>query len=238
MKSSLFLRYLILSVVFFANTLCSVAQTKIAIVSLADTTIVNQHVGLTIFGNFTDTLHLDLAVSRYLEQELQKYLSPTYTVSIVHLPDSVTKGKRELFGAWGIHKEIKEWLSDCRDQYDIVIFTYSTGFAPEMNIPVPKNTSGLYSRGRTKGFYTTIFFGAYRTKNLEDLEYYAGSKLISPLKEFELPEDNRSLTPEMLDMVKTGLTKHFNSRIVQFLTKTFLVAQNNIDRINSDATLK
>jgi hypothetical protein len=239
MKSTLFLRFLLSCIVFFAGMYSSLAQIKnIAIVSLADTTIVNQHIGLTIFNNFTDTLHLNLALSSHLEQELKKYLSQTYTATIVTLPDSVSKGKREFVNFWGIHKEIKQWISDCRNQYDIVIFTYNSGIPLETNILVPDNTSGVYSRGRNKGFYTTIYYAAYRTKNLAALEFYIGGKLISPLEDFKFPEDNRSFTPEMLDKIKAGLIKHIDNKLVQFLTKSYLVPQSVIDGINSDAALK
>jgi hypothetical protein len=239
MKSALFIRYLIPSIVFLASTFHSLAQTKnIAIVSLADTTIVNQHIGVTIFGNFTDTLHLDLSVTNYLEQQLQKYLSTTYTVNIVHLPDSVTKGKQELKGSWGMHKEIKQWLSDSQNQYDIVIFTFGGLIPRETLIIVPDKTSGFYSRGRNKGLYTTIYFAAYRTKNQAELEYYMGCKLISPLKDFKLPDDNRSLTPGMLEMIQTGLIKLFETRIIDFLTKTYLVPQKTIDSMYSGETMK
>lgn len=232
--------YLFFIVAFLFASVCSQAQTsRIAIVSLADTTIVNHHLGLTIFTNFTDTLHIDLSVSKYIEQQFKNYLSPYYTVSIVHLPDSVAKGKSELYGNWGINKLIKKWIGDCRNKYDLVIFTYSTGIPTETNIGVPKNTSGLYSKGRTEGFYSTIFFVAFRTNNLEKIEYYLPwGKFILPLKEFKLPDDNRSLTPEMLDMIKTGLANYLDYRVIHYLTKTYIVDQNKIDNVNSGTRFK
>jgi|WetSurMetagenome_2_1015567.scaffolds.fasta_scaffold204466_1 hypothetical protein len=237
MKTIFFLRPLVIGILFFAISIYSPAQTKIAIVSLADSTLVNQHVGVTIFGNFTDTLHLDFSAVSYVEQQLHKYLAPYYTVSSVKLPDSATNGKSGLFGNWGINKAIKKWIGDSQNLYDIVIFTYSGGIPTELNMLVPENTSGLYSRGRNEGFYTTIFFKAYRTKNLEEIEYYNyGGKLVSPLEDFRLPDDNRSLTPEMLEMTKTGLAKHLDSKVVRFLTKTYFVDQQKIDNVNSADT--
>ncbi len=234
MKPINLFRYLIFTALSVSISVTSTAQiSRIAIVSLADTTIVNHHVGM--MEATTDVLHLDFSVNAFIELQLKKYLSLMYNVSVVRLPDSIMHENKELYGAWSMNKAIKKWIVDSKNQYDLVIFTFSGGFPYEQNILVPKQTSGLYSRGRTAGFYTTIFFAAYRTNNMEPLNYFGlGGKLISPLTEFKLPDDKRSLTPEMLAMIKIGFTRHMDSRIKHFLTKTFLVDQDRIDSINAN----
>ena len=60
------------------------AQTsRIAIVSVADTTIIHQHVGFTVFTNFIDTMSINFSIIGHLEKKLLTYLTPGYTVTVV-----------------------------------------------------------------------------------------------------------------------------------------------------------
>ncbi len=100
---------------------------------------------------------------------------------------------------------------------------------------MPDNTSGLYTRGRIIGFYTTIAYLAYRTANFQELEYYyIGGKFLMPVKNLRLPEDKRTFSPEMQVVLEDGFTKYLDSRVEYFLTKTYLVPQNLIDRIKAN----
>jgi hypothetical protein len=69
MRHTNLLRNLTFGLVLIFNIVYSSAQTsKVAIISLADTTVIHQHVGLTILANFTDTLNLNIAVKQHIEQ--------------------------------------------------------------------------------------------------------------------------------------------------------------------------
>lgn len=221
--------------IFFISSISVTAQTsKIAIVSLEDTTLINQHVGFTVFSNFTDTLQLHLPVRQYVEQRLFRYLSTNYEVSFLNLPDSVYTSRKSIYSAWsGLSKEVKRWMTNLKDQYNLIIFVNNIDIPREMNFIAPPKTSGVYSRGRVFGCFTSISFFAYRTSNLNELEYYnLGGKIVSELKDVSIPEDKRSFTPEALELIKAGLLKHLDSRIVHFLSKTFLVSQQDMDNIS------
>lgn len=234
MKQKNLFRELTLGIMLIISITYSSAQiSKIAIISLEDTTIVNKHVGFTILTNFTDTLNLNIAVKRHIEQQLIKNLSQKFEVNIInHLPDSIIYRQK----TWGgMTKNFKNWITNMKGQYDLVIIIDNLTIPREMNMMVPNNTSGLYSGSKYMGFYTTITFLAYRTANLEELEYYnLGGKLITQLKTFKLPEDKRTFTPEMFVLIKDGFIKHLDSRVEHFLTKTYLMTQSDIDQIKAN----
>ena len=234
MKQKNLFRELTLGIMLIISITYSSAQiSKIAIISLEDTTIVNKHVGFTILTNFTDTLNLNIAVKRHIEQQLIKNLSQKFEVSIInHLPDSIIYRQK----TWGgMTKNFKNWITNMKGQYDLVIIIDNLTIPREMNMMVPNNTSGLYSGSKYMGLYTTITFLAYRTANLEELEYYnLGGKLITQLKTFKLPEDKRTFTPEMFVLIKDGFIKHLDSRVEHFLTKTYLMTQSDIDQIKAN----
>jgi len=233
MRQTNLLRQLTLGVMLLLGITYSSAQiSKIAIISLEDTTIVNKHVGTIRFTNFTDTLNLHIAVKQHLEQQLIKDLSQKFQVSIInHLPDSIIYRQK----TWGgMTKNFKNWMTNMKDQYDLLIIIDNLTIPGEMNMMVPNNTSGLYSGSKYMGFYTTITFLAYRTANLEKLEYYnLGGKVVTQLKTFTLPEDKRTFTPEMLVLIKDGFIKHLDSRVEHFLTKTYLMTQSDLDEIKA-----
>jgi len=236
MKQKNHLRELTASLLLLISITYSSAQTsKVAIISLADTTIVHQHVGLTIIGNFTDTLHLNLAIKQHIEEQLKKYLSRSYTLSIINdTPDllSTTKG---IYNNWLVlKKEVKNYISSIKDQYDYVIFIANTVIPRETNLIIPENTTGIYTQRRNALVYSTITFFAFRTSNLQKVDFYESyGKLTSPIKDFNLPEDKKSLTPEMLNILKEKIINHLDIRIEYFLAKTYLVPQNLIDEIKA-----
>jgi len=238
MQQTTLLSKLTFSLILSISVAYSSAQTsKVAIVSISDTTIVHQHVGVTLFANFTDTLHLDIAVKQHIDEYLKKYLSTKYEVSIIdHLPDSVFSTRKGISNDWTrLRKDVKKWLTSVKDQYDWVIFIDNRSIPREMNVLIPDNTSGIYTRGKYAAFYTTITFVLYRTSNLQETEYYyLGGKLIEQTKNFKLPEDKKTFTPEMLFTIKNGLIKYLDSRVEYFLAKTYLVPQNQIDEIKAN----
>ena len=216
-------------------TLNSHAQTsKIAIVSAADTTFIHRHVGFTAFSNFIDTLHTNFSIPSYLEKEIQLYLAPSYSVSVVQLPDSVLKAKNGFFSSTKT-KKIKQWIANQKDLYGIVIVIDNMGLSENDRL-IPVNTSGIFSNRSYVSYYTTISFFAYRTSNLKLLEYYnQGGKFIQPAKGIKLPDDKKSFTPETMSILNTGFKSYLDSRIEYFLTKTYLLAQDKIDAIKAES---
>jgi len=234
MKQTHVLRKLTLGMMLIFSIAYSSAQiSKIAIISLEDTTIIHQHVGVTRFTNFRDTLNLNIAVKQYLEQQLVKYLSQKFEVSIVsQLTDSFVY-RPKIWG--GLTKNFKNWMTNMKDQYDLVIIINNISLTPEMNMLLPRNSSGLFSKTKYMSFYTTISFDAYRTSDLKELEYYnMGGKFVTPCKSFKLPDDKKTFTPEMLALLKDGFIKHLDSRVEHFLTKTYLMIQGDIDEIKAN----
>jgi hypothetical protein len=225
MRQAAFIRNLLFCLMMvICLTKISAKPSKVAIVLLADTTIVYQHVGLTILANFTDSLKLNVSIKDYLTQQLKDSLSKKYEVSIIdYLPDSVISRSEKLLNIFGMRKEVKKWLKNVKDKYDYVIFTSNVPIPGESRILVPNNTSGLYSRSGILGFYTTIIFLLYETENSHSLsDTYLGPDIISPLKDFVMPEDKRTFTPEMLAELKTGFLHYLNSRVDDFLYQTGL----------------
>jgi len=229
MKQTNVLRKLTLGIIFLFSIAYSSAQiSKIAIISLEDTTLVNRHVGITAFSNFIDTLNLDIAVKQHIEQQLVKKLSLKFEVSIINqLTDSFVY-RPKIWG--GFTKNFKNWMTNMKDQYDLVIIINNLSMPIETMLP--NNTSGLFSKIKFMGFYTTITFDAYHTSDLKELEYYnMGGKFVTPCKSFKLPNDKKTFTPEMIDLIKEGFIKHLDSRVDHFLTKTYLMTQSDIDEI-------
>ena len=207
---------------------CNAQTTKICIVSAADTTFLHQHVGLTIFNNFTDTIPINFSIIHHLEKKLQDYLNPDYSVSFVQFPDSVISAKNGFFSS-AKTKKIKQWITTKKDIYDLVIVIDNMELS-ENNRMIPKYTSGIFSRGSNVAYYTTISFFAYRTSNLKMLEYYhEGGDFLKLDKGFKLPEDKKSFTPEMMNYLYDGFRNYLDSRVEHFLAKTYLVPQDRID---------
>ena len=218
---------------------CSLqAQTsRIAIVSVADTTIIHQHVGFTAFTNFIDTMSINFSIIGHLEKKLLTYLTPGYTVTVVQLPDSVLKAKNGLFSS-AKSKKIKQWIKNSKDLYDVVIVIDNMGLSENYR-PMRDNTSGFFSRTSYISYYSTISYFGYRTSNLKPLEYYnQGGEFMKPVRNFKLPEDKRSFTPEMKTFLFEGFRNYLDSRVEYFLTKSYMVSQDKIDAVKTETGAK
>lgn len=235
MKSKRLFRCFFLYFIGFVITLNSHAQaTKIAIVSAADTTFIHRHVGITAFTNFIDTLPINFSMINHFELKLQTYLKDGYSVTVVHLPDSVLKAKNGFFSSKRT-KKIKQWIKASKDLYDFVIVIENMGLSENDRL-VPENTSGIFSRLSIASYYTTISFDAYRTSDLKALEYYNQGEFMVPIKNFKLPED-RKLTPEMIGLLSDGFKSYLDGRVERFLAKTYIVAQDKIDAIKTQLAI-
>jgi len=171
MKSAFIRICLFLGITCFVFSVdCQAQGTRIAIVSVADTTCVHRHVGLTIFTNFCDTIQMNFPLLQQMEGKLMAYLNTNYTASVVQLPDSVLKVKNTFFRQ-SRTKKIEQWIKNSKDQYDLVIVMDNMELSENDRL-VPKSTSGIFSRTYFASYYTTISFFAYRTSNLKQLEYY------------------------------------------------------------------
>lgn len=208
--------------------------TKIAIVSVADTTFIHRHIGFTAFTNYIDTLPINFSMINYVESKLQSYLNPGFSVSVVQLPDSVSKVKNRFFIS-AKTKKVKEWIYNNKDLYDFVIVIDNAGLS-ENNQLIPKNTSGIFSNHSYASYYSTISFFAYQTSNVKLIEYYnLGGVFIMPLRNFKLPKERNNFTPEILNFLYDGFKNYLDSRVVYFLVKTDLLAQDKKDIIKSES---
>ncbi len=236
MNSKNLFQCLFLGLTCLVFNLNSQAQTsKIAIVSVADTIFVHRHVGLTVFTNFTDTLPVNFSIINHLEKKIQFYCKENYSVSVVQLPDSVLKLKDGFFSSPRT-KKLKQWIKSTKALYDYVIVIDNMGLSEIYSRLIPKNTSGLFSRISDISYYSTISFFAYHTSDLKVFEFYnEGGQFIMPFKNFKLPEDKRSFTPEMKNTLYDGFKTYLDSRVEYFLSKTYLVPQDRIDAIKTQS---
>lgn len=198
---------------------------KVLIIPLEEDTLVNCHVGMTIFSNSFEPLHSDLDLSKIVEDKLVQYLdTSSFFVKIIPVPDELRKNA---IGFWGKSKEYKAWLSDVEKGYDILFIVNNIDISNLLS-NVPKGTSGFYSKGRLHGVYTTISFEASLISNNRNLEYYnMGSKVFVQMKDFQMPEDKRSFDPEMLNRINQALIEQMDARIRYFLAKTYILPNLN-----------
>jgi len=145
MKPTLLLCRILLSITCFVFSFnCQAQITKIAIVSVADTTCIHRHVGLTAFTNFIDTIPMSFPIIHHMEGKLMTYLSQKYSVSVVQLPDSVLKVKDTFFSS-ARTKKIKQWIKNSYELYDLVIVIDNMELSENYRL-IPKYTSGIYSK--------------------------------------------------------------------------------------------
>lgn len=87
-----------------------------------------------------------------------------------------------------------------------------------------------YIQGKKNTYlYTTITFYAYRTSSAKLLEYYnQGGELLHKLKNFKLPKDKKTFSPESLSFLEEEYKRYLDQRIKYFLAKTYLIP--NIDQ--------
>jgi len=216
-----FKKLCIIILIFSFSAIVQSQTNKIALLSMEDIIIVHQHLGTTAFTNFTDTLHLDIPLATYVQNKLVGWMSAKYDVTIVEVPDSIRKNAITF---WGRSKAFNRWYDDMKSAYDYIVIVSNISIPTEMNYRIPNNTSGFYSRGSLHGPYTTINFDVYRAATNKRMEYFnLGGNIVTQLKEFKMPDDKRSFTPEMLTEIKTELLKHMDIRIKYFLNHTYLV---------------
>lgn len=229
MKNKYMIICLLYSFISFLSCLGIKAQTnKVGIVFEADTTLICQHVGLTIFSNSRNDLSLNVNMQESLVQNLKAYLETKYVVDIIELPDSLKNKDLGIFDS-GIGKKLSKWTKSKYKDFDIIVFIRNQDILGEWNVIVPQNTNGVYSRQKNIYLYTTITFYAYRTSNAKLLEYYnQGGELIHKLKNFKLPKDKKTFSPESLSFLEEEYKRYLDQRIKYFLTKTYLIP--NIDQ--------
>lgn len=200
-----------------------ISQTsKIGIVFDADTTLVYQYVGVTIFSNKTNSLPLNVNVKEYITNKLQSYLSTKYYVDILNLPDSLKGINTSVFDT-DIGKKLRNWTKSKEKEYDVIVFIRNLEI-PAIMALVPENTGGLYTKLRNTYLYTTITFYAYKTTDAKLLEYYnQGGKFLYKLKKFKLPKDKKTFSPEALSFLEKEYEKYLDQRIKYFLAKTYIL---------------
>lgn len=194
---------------------------KMLIVPVEDTTLVNCHVGFTAFKNSVDTLEINVPLGKYIENKLREYLCAKFEVDIAYPTPEIA---RKPYGLFGTTKEFKQWLAENQKGYDYLILIRNIDIAQElMNAPIPKSTSGFYSRGKLHGVYSSIGFKAYKIANNKELEYYEAHKAFSNIKDFKMPKDKGALDNESLEIIKAELLKHQDERIKYFLANSYLM---------------
>lgn len=218
MKSSSFIYRVLLIFSFFTFALSAFSQTKKAlIVSLEDTVLVNCHVGFTAFTNSSEPLKIDIPLGNYIKNKLKEYLSQRYEVGFAYPTPEM--GKKQ-------SKEFKSWLQEKQKGYDVLILIRNIDISNEMlNAPIPKFTTGFYSRGRMHGVYTSISFEARKVENNQRLEYYESHKAFENIKDFKMPKDKNTFDEASLEIIKDALLKHQDTRIKYFLANTYLVPE-------------
>lgn len=229
MKNKQVIIYFLFLSMSFLSCIGIKAQTnKIGIVFDADTTLICQHVGLTIFSNSTNELPLNVNMQESLVQNLKAYLETKYVVDIIELPDSLKNKDLGLFDS-GIGKKLSKWAETKDKDFDIIVFIRNQDIPGEWNVIVPQNTNGVYSRQKNTYLYTTITFYAYRTSSAKLLECYnQGGELLHKLKNFKLPKDKKTFSPESLSFLEEEYKRYLDQRIKYFLAKTYLIP--NIDQ--------
>lgn len=197
---------------------------KVGIVFDADTTLICQYIGLTIFSNSTNELPLDVNMKDFIVQNLKSYLETEYAVDVIELPDSLRNKGIGMFDS-DVGRKTRKWAKTKNKDYNIIVFIRNQEIPRVWNVIVPQNTNGLYSRKKSRGFlYTTITFHACRTSNAELLEYYnLGGGLLYKLKNFEWPKDKKTFTPETLTFLGEEYKKYLDQRLKHFLSKTYLI---------------
>ena len=213
--------------------------TRIAVVNIMDTTLVHIHLGTTIFTNKTDTFDLQFNCKKYIEQELPRFLSSKYEVSVINIPDSILSKNGSIYDFWGIKKEIKSWISSYKDKYDLIIYVESS---KGQTSGYPANhkllSSGLYSQGNPirswAAVYSTMSFTAFYTSNAKTIDYNTGYMLnFKTLKNFKFSKDKITIEPEMIPLIKAQLKKILDDVLENFLTNSYIVPKDAYDSVKS-----
>jgi len=228
----------VLVVFLIASTTTTFGQlSKIAVVNLMDTTLYHIHYGTTIFTNKIDTFDCQFNCKKYVEQEIPRFLSSKYEVSVINIPDSILSKNGSIYDFWGLKKAVKTWISTYKDKFDIIIYVESS---KQFTSGYPGNhkllSSGLYSQGNPikswAAVYSSTTFQAFRTSDSETIDYYSAYKLhFKVLKEYKFSKDRIVIDPEMLPFIKTRLKEMLDVELENFLTKTFIVSKDDYDNV-------
>lgn len=212
-------------------------QARIAIVNIADTTLLHTHLGTTAFTNAVDTFDCRFNCKNYLNKELVRFLSSRYEVDILTIPDSLIASNGSIINAFGIKKDAKSWISGLEDKYAYLIYIES-GLQEAWMRQTSHHfeSSGLYSRGFIGGdwaaAYSTIALAAIKTSTLKTIFYNMGIYTgVKKIKNYKFSSERMMIDPEMLPVIKAELTKLMDQRVEYFLTKSFLLPQDAYDSV-------
>lgn len=227
-KKSIF-NIILVTVLLSVCSFNSTAQTKrVGIVFMADTTLIHQYIGFTIFENSTKPLPLDIALSEYIKKSLQSYLTPDYKVGICELPDTLKDVKMGILET-GVGKKLSRWAESKNDEYDVIIFVKNMNAAFGYNSSVSAKGSGICTKIKNVYIYSTISYYAYDTTKAKLMGYNnSGGDFLYQLKGVKLPKNIEDLTPEMIDYFTYELKKYINSRIEYFISKSKLMTQDEV----------
>lgn len=215
---------------------------KIAIVNLIDTTLLHNHLGVTIFTNNIETFTCQLNCKEYIDKELSKYLRPKYEPSFIKMPDSLKAKFGSINNDWGsIKKAFKPWILSLRDKYDLVIYIENVpmSYGGLENLVLQSN--GLFTEGLPYGAnvvaYSTICFTAIIPSSIETIDYEQGfMKYLSRIKKTEFIGSRKEINPEMLPLIKTKLEELMDSKIEYFLTNSGLITKGDFAIMKSKKT--
>ena len=233
MKQTL-IRFSLLIIFAFLGTGTLYAKIRrVAIVNVIDTTLIHNHLGVTIFTNKIDTFACQLSCKDFIDMELSRYLNEYYEVSYISMPDSLRVKVRSINNEWGyITKAAKPWILGLRDKYDLVIYVENV---PKSNLSLKNvvlQSNGLYTAGSIFGIYvyaySTISFTAINTRDLDILDYEQGlMKYIIPIRKNEYFGNKIEINPIMLPLIKSKLENLMDSQIEYFLTNSGLITKGD-----------
>lgn len=199
---------------------------RIGIVFNADTTVICQHVGLTIFSNSTNELPLGIDIPQLITSKLLDSLSNKHQVANILLPDSLRGVKAGVFES-GISKKITKWARTKGDEYDLIIFIINSE-----SRGIPYNTSGVYSADGKAFLYTTITFSVYDISKAK-LIYngqVTGGKWFPKLKDIKLPKNKKNFDADLLKILKEKFESFLEERVDYFLSKAKFVPDKKSEK--------
>jgi hypothetical protein len=226
--------YLVALFLLASSMSVSAQNTRIALVNLIDTSYYYYHIAVTIFGNYEETIKLNFSQKSYIENEVKKYMSPYFEVSVISIPLDlvVSEGIRDKFAGL-LKKSVKEWIAGLTKDYDLVVFMF-TGEVDDRitQAPVKLKSSGLYTRSNSFGtdlsvVYSTLYFEAYMTPTVKLLEYRTGlSTFFNKIKYTPLPKETKTYNSQEIDNISSELKILIDKRIEYFLTTSYLVPKD------------
>lgn len=226
MNHKFVLKYLLALIIIAIPVNARTQTNKIGIVFNADTTLISEYVGLTIFANKTTSLPLNIDIEELIKQKLKSYLDTKYAAEFIDLPDSLKSLNVGFFDS-NIGKKLRKWTKTKQEDYDLIIFVcnqqMSTG-GLNLETLITPNTNGIFTKAKNTFLYTTITFYAFRTSNAQQLEYYnLGGKLLYKLKKFKLPKDKKTFDLATLYFLEEEYKDYLDQRIKHFLVKSYLM---------------